>query len=86
MGLSECDDGNRISEDGCSSNCQIEENYECSGGNNTHPDICLETIPPLMTSFSQINKGAQLSLTFSEYVQFKGALNIYIIYIYIYSH
>lgn len=32
MGLVECDDGNRVNQDGCSSDCKIERNYRCSGG------------------------------------------------------
>lgn len=29
-----CDDGNTNNGDGCSSDCQVEENYVCSGGNS----------------------------------------------------
>ena len=29
--LEQCDDGNRVSGDGCSSTCQIEAGYECTG-------------------------------------------------------
>lgn len=36
----ECDDGNLISNDGCSPSCQIEINYTCTGGSETTPDIC----------------------------------------------
>jgi len=37
-----CDDGNTISGDGCSSKCQIERGWQCSGGNHHHKDTCKE--------------------------------------------
>ena len=39
MSTEECDDENDVNGDGCSSECKIEDNYNCSGGNLTHPDI-----------------------------------------------
>ena len=38
----ECDDGNMGSDDGCNSQCKIEENYVCKGGNTTYlaADVC----------------------------------------------
>lgn len=36
-----CDDGNTVSGDGCSSDCQIEPDYVCNGGNYKRPDICI---------------------------------------------
>ena len=35
-----CDDGNLNNNDGCSSSCQIELGYSCSGGSESSPDIC----------------------------------------------
>ena len=46
-----CDDGNKKNKDGCSSNCQIEFNWECSGGDSETPDICKNIEPPLITAF-----------------------------------
>ncbi|MBK8156964.1 MAG: hypothetical protein IPK55_13760 [Streptococcus sp.] len=38
-----CDDGNRISGDGCDANCMNENIYwQCSGGSQFGPDICSE--------------------------------------------
>ena len=37
-----CDDSNLVSGDGCSSSCQIETGYQCSGGNSTTKDQCNE--------------------------------------------
>ena len=32
--LIECDDGNLIDGDGCSSDCKVEAGYVCDGGNS----------------------------------------------------
>ena len=80
MGIFECDDGNKLSGDGCSSDCLIEDNFKCEGGTYNTPDTCLETVPPLLASFSLLNH-EEIEIHFTELVKFKG---IYIIYIYIY--
>jgi cysteine-rich repeat protein len=35
LGINECDDGNKIDGDGCSSICQIEPGWKCVGGSPT---------------------------------------------------
>ena len=45
MGISECDDGNLLDGDGCSSSCVVESNHFCYGGNAFVPDICNSTLP-----------------------------------------
>lgn len=42
MNILECDDGNTISGDGCSSTCSIEPGYDCTGGSIHKPDVCKE--------------------------------------------
>ena len=37
-----CDDGNLIDGDGCSSDCQVEEGFQCSGGSPQSPDLCMD--------------------------------------------
>ena len=76
MRISECDDGNIISGDGCSSDCLVEHHHKCEGGTYTTPDSCVETIPPLLGSFSQLSH-EEIEVHFTELVKFKG------IYIYI---
>ncbi|CDW73786.1 UNKNOWN [Stylonychia lemnae] len=39
----QCDDGNNINGDGCSSTCQIESGYYCVGGSKYTKDKCQET-------------------------------------------
>ena len=81
MGILECDDGNNISGDGCSADCVVEENYICKGGSYNTPDICFETVPPLMASFFQLSQ-KEMEIQFTELVRFKGKFSLYI-YIYI---
>jgi len=50
-GMYACDDGNIENGDGCDKNCQIEEYYECKGGNRTDPDICIYKKQPVIISF-----------------------------------
>lgn len=39
----QCDDGNILSGDGCSSTCTIETGYSCVGGGFKALDVCTET-------------------------------------------
>ena len=39
-GLNECDDGNTLNGDGCSSTCAVESDYVCTGGSYTSSDTC----------------------------------------------
>jgi cysteine-rich repeat protein len=39
-GVEECDDGNTFNGDGCSSTCQREDGWSCSGGNSFTPSTC----------------------------------------------
>ena len=79
MGISQCDDGNIISGDGCSSKCNIEDGFKCEGGNETNPDFCVEIIPPFMTSIDQNLLDLQIiTIHFVEPVRFTGTIYIYI--------
>lgn len=40
FGLVQCDDGNLISGDGCSAMCEIEIDFDCTGGSPTGADVC----------------------------------------------
>ena len=71
MGILECDDGNQLEGDGCSSLCKIEDGFICSGGDYLGPDICLEIIPPFISHLLQPTIQT-LRILFIEYVLFKG--------------
>jgi cysteine-rich repeat protein len=45
MKINECDDGNRIDKDGCTSDCRIERGYKCRGGSPTSIDKCQRIMP-----------------------------------------
>lgn len=51
----QCDDGNVISGDGCSSSCTIETNYDCVNGTIHYPSVCVY-IGPLTLSLLNIVK------------------------------
>jgi cysteine-rich repeat protein len=38
FGMLECDDGNKIDGDGCSSECMVEKDWQCGGGSTTSKD------------------------------------------------
>lgn len=42
MNYLECDDGNTVNGDGCSSTCTIESGYTCGGGTLFTADTCKE--------------------------------------------
>ena len=71
MGISECDDGNIISGDGCSSECMIEENFLCVGGTFESQDSCRETVHPILASFF-LFQNEKIEIHFTELVAFKG--------------
>ena len=50
-GINQCDDGNLIDGDGCSSSCLIEEGWMCYGGSLTTADICSHEL----TTFKSLN-------------------------------
>lgn len=39
----ECDDGNTRSNDGCSSECKVEQGYACQGATTAKPSICTKS-------------------------------------------
>ena len=66
LGLVECDDGNILEGDGCSSSCTIESGYKCIH-NTGLPDVCYDVRAPTATLI--IKKGNMLEIAFSEEVQ-----------------
>ena len=65
MGEHECDDGNLVDGDGCSSTCSIETGYTC---NST---FCWEIVSPT-GSITSVSKDNIFTITFSEPVVFKN--------------
>ena len=75
MGLLECDDGNRVSGDGCSKDCKKERFFDCSSSNNstTGTAICVNNEPPEISSF-QLFKNLTAVIAFTKYVHLDEAL------------
>ncbi|CAI2365637.1 unnamed protein product [Moneuplotes crassus] len=73
LGFIECDDGNNADGDGCSSQCTVETNWSCDGGNQYRPDLCASVIVPIaeLASINQYSSLASVLLnekvTFGEY-------------------
>jgi cysteine-rich repeat protein len=40
LGMNECEDGNILDGDGCSSSCKIEPEFNCFRGTKTSPGYC----------------------------------------------
>ncbi len=68
MGELECDDGNRMDGDGCDSTCHVEPGYNCSGGNETMPDVC-RNVQNFSYSVEQLDSFEQLLLSFNKEVK-----------------
>ena len=68
MGMNECDDGNKINGDGCSSKCTIEAGYKCTSRKGL-PDLCVDIYPP--DGILLIQRGNVLVLLFTESVKSK---------------
>ena len=65
LGEYQCDDGNQIDGDGCSSKCTYEEGFKCIGGNEKNSDICKDIVPPVAVVGGNGNSDANyLTFTF----------------------
>ena len=73
MHMLPCDDGNTNSGDGCDSNCQIEEFFECTGGNEYQPDKCRKTLKPIVESFVYYGNRTAV-VKFSEKVHLNNSI------------
>ncbi len=70
LGLVECDDGNNIDGDGCSSDCEVESGYKCTNrAAEDLPDLCYDVMAP--TATLTVSKKNLLEIKFSETVVFK---------------
>ena len=76
-GQLECDDGNTINGDGCSSDCKVEYGFKCVQVKNS-PDICYDIMPPSVTLTAR--KGNSLEIKFSEAVYLLAYSNCFFAY------
>lgn len=73
FGLVACDDGNKIDGDGCSSQCDIEIDWTCSGGSATGPDTCSYTL--LDIERLEVTENNNLIVKFNRPVFIVGSLS-----------
>ena len=67
LGHFQCDDGNTESGDGCDSNCNVENGYECYRTDSSQPDICEDNSNPEATI--SLEEGGILVIRFSKPVR-----------------
>jgi len=61
-----CDDGNKNDKDGCSSICEQEFNWVCSGGSPTEPDTCKNIEEPRIYSRVMRKDPLKVALIFTK--------------------
>jgi hypothetical protein len=66
----ECDDGNLISKDGCSSTCKAEKGWNCSAPNG----VCRYTISPKLRTI-KISKQLNFTVVFTHPIKTKGSID-----------
>jgi len=76
MKILQCDDGNTEDGDGCSKDCMIEKDYECSGGDQFSADLCHYAKPPIIEKM-RFFSNRTLIITFSTFVQINCILIVH---------
>jgi len=64
----QCDDGNLVDGDGCSSTCKIETGWTCSGGNETVADTCVSHVGPVPSVTVNNRDRTTFNITFDRKV------------------
>lgn len=70
LGMNECDDGNNVDGDGCSSDCKVEHGYECYR-QAAGPDICKNIIP--LIAMLKVEDKNFLKVVFNKAVTVTGS-------------
>ena len=73
-GFVQCDDGNLINGDGCSSKCTIEQGWACTPGNKYTASVCWNIQNPV-PSIALVNSDNQIYIQFSKQVYLQNTLN-----------
>ena len=69
LGQVECDDGNKINNDGCSTTCKVENGYKCIVQGDK-PDLCYDVMAP--SAELKVTKGNVLRVKFSEPIRVRA--------------
>ncbi|CAD8169247.1 unnamed protein product [Paramecium pentaurelia] len=68
----QCDDGNLVDVDGCTSNCKIEVDYKCQDKANSYSDCQYSESPQMLIKFlNQTYNKYYLQIVFSQAIQFR---------------
>ena len=67
-GFFQCDDGNVINGDGCSSKCTIESGFNCTTGSKLAPSVCMDNKNPT-PKISLVSSKNFIYIEFDEEVQ-----------------
>jgi cysteine-rich repeat protein len=62
----ECDDGNNINGDGCSSLCKLEKGTNCKNVRNEGPSECFNTLGWTLTLKTDMLIPSKVTITFSD--------------------
>eukprot|EP00347_Sterkiella_histriomuscorum_P005534 403356244 len=73
-GFFQCDDGNVINGDGCSSKCTIESGFNCTTGSKLAPSVCMDNKNPT-PKISLVSSKNFIYIEFDEEVQLQKALD-----------
>jgi cysteine-rich repeat protein len=71
-----CDDGNTVNGDGCSSVCQVEEQYRCENGSSTTPSACYYIGSPLTLELLSTRRTEGLNQGVFEFGLFPPLLTV----------
>ncbi len=82
-GMNECEDGNTINGDGCSSTCKVEPGYKCYPGNYERSGFCVPTITDIFNL--KVTEDNNILVEFTEDVMILGELTKLDIEVFIYS-
>lgn len=72
----ECDDGNLVDGDGCSSLCSVEVGYRCENGSSTSPSSCYYVGVPLQLSLSSVKKNGILNQGVFEFAVYPALISL----------
>ena len=72
----ECDDGNNLNGDGCSSTCQVEISYRCYNRSTNSSSVCVYEGIPLIVSLNSSRKTEGENQGFFQFSIYPPLLNI----------
>ncbi len=75
-GFYECDDGNKISGDGCDATCRIEKGFNCTGGTSFSADFCADIKNPVPKIELVSGDNTRIFISFDEEVTMADKVDV----------